>query len=383
MRGFKQGTKMYCPKCGKENQDDAKFCMHCGADLSGYKVAISPNITVSPYITVPMIDKEQISLLVEDKLSKALEKAHTFKDIQAKEITPEEQQAIDTFLKIAEEARKGGIIFSKYHPQDLERCVKILDTNWEILLENLDKAGKEALLCVKGGILDGLGRYSEALECWDNVLEINPLSDAGWFNKGMTLKNLKRYNEADRCFNKALDINPKYDNAWAAKGDVMCYRLKDFADGKMSNEELGLFEPKTSIKEAFEFLVSKESELEEEARRCINKALEINPQFEWAWIHKSMFEKDRNEKIRCLDKALDINPRSADALCQKGVLKYIQALELVDLFNGCIKREKLPEYKSRLWEAIEFYDKALKIDPNHTQALKEREKLLKELKKHP
>lgn len=133
---------MYCPKCGKENLEDARFCMHCGADLSGYKVEISPNISVSPYITVPMMDKEQISLLVEDKLSKALEKTHTFKDIQAKEFTPEEQQAMDTLQKIAEEARKGGIIFSKYHPQDLERCVKFLDTNLEIFLENLVKQAK-------------------------------------------------------------------------------------------------------------------------------------------------------------------------------------------------------------------------------------------------
>jgi hypothetical protein len=38
---------MYCPKCGEENPEDVKFCMHCGADLSGYKVVISPKISVS------------------------------------------------------------------------------------------------------------------------------------------------------------------------------------------------------------------------------------------------------------------------------------------------------------------------------------------------
>ena len=32
--------------------DDAKFCIHCGADLSGYKVEISPKIEVSPKIGV-------------------------------------------------------------------------------------------------------------------------------------------------------------------------------------------------------------------------------------------------------------------------------------------------------------------------------------------
>ena len=43
---------MYCPKCGKENQEGAKFCMHCGADLSSYKVESSPKIEVSPKISV-------------------------------------------------------------------------------------------------------------------------------------------------------------------------------------------------------------------------------------------------------------------------------------------------------------------------------------------
>jgi len=43
---------MFCPNCGKENLDDARFCMHCGADLSEYKVEISPKIEVAPKISV-------------------------------------------------------------------------------------------------------------------------------------------------------------------------------------------------------------------------------------------------------------------------------------------------------------------------------------------
>jgi len=42
---------MYCPNCGKEIPEGSRFCMHCGADLSG-KVEISPNISVSPRINV-------------------------------------------------------------------------------------------------------------------------------------------------------------------------------------------------------------------------------------------------------------------------------------------------------------------------------------------
>ena len=43
---------MHCPKCGKENPEGSRFCMHCGADLSEYKVELSPKIDVSPKISV-------------------------------------------------------------------------------------------------------------------------------------------------------------------------------------------------------------------------------------------------------------------------------------------------------------------------------------------
>jgi uncharacterized membrane protein YvbJ len=43
---------MYCPKCGKEISEGSRFCMHCGADLGGYKVEITPKIDVAPKISV-------------------------------------------------------------------------------------------------------------------------------------------------------------------------------------------------------------------------------------------------------------------------------------------------------------------------------------------
>ncbi|MDI6810693.1 MAG: zinc-ribbon domain-containing protein [archaeon] len=37
---------MYCPKCGKENPEEARFCMHCGVDLRSRR-GISQNISAS------------------------------------------------------------------------------------------------------------------------------------------------------------------------------------------------------------------------------------------------------------------------------------------------------------------------------------------------
>lgn len=65
--------KMFCSKCGKENPGDARFCMHCGADLSEYKVEISPKIEVSPKISVSAKAEGGVALKYRPKEKKYAE----------------------------------------------------------------------------------------------------------------------------------------------------------------------------------------------------------------------------------------------------------------------------------------------------------------------
>ena len=65
----------------------------------------------------------------------------------------------------------------------------------------------------KGNALRELGRYEEALRCFDKALEIDPKHVLAWNNKGIALHNLGRYEEALRCFDKALEIDPKHERA--------------------------------------------------------------------------------------------------------------------------------------------------------------------------
>lgn len=39
---------MFCPKCGKENSDDVKFCGSCGANIEALGASI-PMVTVTPH----------------------------------------------------------------------------------------------------------------------------------------------------------------------------------------------------------------------------------------------------------------------------------------------------------------------------------------------
>jgi len=164
----------------------------------------------------------------------------------------------------------------------------------------------------KGFYLANLGRYEEAIECLDEVLKIDPNYTGAWSNKGVALQKLDRYEEAIKYYDKALEIDPNYKYAWTSKG-VALQKLDRY----------------------------------EEAIKYYDKALEIDPNYKLAWHNKgiALFDLERYEEaIKCYDKALEIDPNYKLAWNSKGV-----ALQKLDRYE----------------EAIKCYDKTLEIDRNY------------------
>ncbi|MBE2899606.1 hypothetical protein DNK57_02015 [Methanothermobacter thermautotrophicus] len=65
----------------------------------------------------------------------------------------------------------------------------------------------------KGIVLGELGRYDEALGCFEKVLEINPEDHRAWYMKGEVLEKLGRCEEALESYRKALKLKPEYNEA--------------------------------------------------------------------------------------------------------------------------------------------------------------------------
>jgi len=142
----------------------------------------------------------------------------------------------------------------------------------------------------KGNALSELGKYQEAIVCYDKAIEINPIYDAAWYSKGAVLVRLGKDQEAIVCFDKALEIDPRYDT-WYSKGAVL--------------SKLGKYQ---------------------EAVYCFDKALALNPRYAKAWNDKgvSLLDLGRpQEAIACYDKAIEINPREYKAWFYKGYVEDI------------------------------------------------------------
>ena len=61
--------------------------------------------------------------------------------------------------------------------------------------------------------MENLGKYEQALSCYDKSLEINPRYYEALSGKGICLVKLGKYEEALICCNKALEINPDFEEA--------------------------------------------------------------------------------------------------------------------------------------------------------------------------
>ena len=201
----------------------------------------------------------------------------------------------------------------------------------------------------KGGSLDALGRFQEAIRCFDQALAIDPVSAHAWSNKGNALTALGRREEAVGCYDQALAIDQRIAEVWSNKG-VALYRLGRRMEAISCHDRALAIDPR--IGQAWN---NKGTALDglgrrEEAIGCYDPALAIDP-LDWkAWCNKGGSLATlcrREEAINCYDRALAIDPRVAEAWKNK-------AIALV----GLGRRE----------DAISCYDRALAIDPGSAHA---------------
>ena len=68
-------------------------------------------------------------------------------------------------------------------------------------------------LVSRGKILLEDGKFDDALGFFEQALLLNQDDPDLWNYKGITLRSLGRYEEAMDCFNKSLNIDPRDRNA--------------------------------------------------------------------------------------------------------------------------------------------------------------------------
>ena len=71
-------------------------------------------------------------------------------------------------------------------------------------IDELSKIGKKQL---------EYGQYENALNSFESAISLNQNDPDLWNLKGIALRSLGRYDEAVECFNKSLEIDPRDKNS--------------------------------------------------------------------------------------------------------------------------------------------------------------------------
>lgn len=163
------------------------------------------------------------------------------------------------------------------------------------------------------------GEYEEAIQKYDEAIELNPNHVEFYNNRGLAKKNLGQYQEAIDDYDKAIELDPNdaelYSNRGVAKNDLKLHR---------------------------------------EAIADYDKAVELNPNYADAYNNRGIAKKNLEqyqEAIADYDKAIDLNPNHAKAYSNRG--------------NAKSKLEQYPE-------AVADYDKAIELDQNYADAYNNR-----------
>jgi tetratricopeptide (TPR) repeat protein len=194
----------------------------------------------------------------------------------------------------------------------------------EHIREEMAEEMREVEFYNKGGSLYNLGRYPEAITCYDKALEINPAYEKAWNNKGCNLAAMEKYDEAILCYDRALAIHPQ---------DTLTLTNKAVALEKVgkSLEALACFEKALEINPRDAAIWNSRGTILinlgqlEEAADSFDKALELNPRFKTAWKNKGATLSKLGkvyEAILCYDRAIEIDFQDAAAYGNRGVAHY-------------------------------------------------------------
>jgi CHAT domain-containing protein/ribosomal protein S16 len=79
-----------------------------------------------------------------------------------------------------------------------------------------------------GHRLNQLGRYEDAIDCYDKAIEIKPDNYKAWGNRGITLHHLERYEDAVASYDKVIEIKPDDYMPWINRGITLCDKLQQY-----------------------------------------------------------------------------------------------------------------------------------------------------------
>lgn len=250
----------------------------------------------------------------------------------------------------------------------------------------------------KGLAYENLDQTEKAIECYKQVLSIDPEYKIAWYNLGLAYEDLNDFNSSVEAYKKAIEIDPEYTSAWNNLG----YTFNLMRKPKDALEPL-----KKAIETSPEYVDAHNNlgiahfylENLHKAEECYKKALEIQDNYHLAWSNLSeiyTLQKKWDEVLASSNKAIEIQPQNYEALFFQGNANLqledykeaeeslLKALEVpLEIKNNYDLKDHRVYYKlgavyyktGQKKKGISALNKCLELVPNYIAALKLKKKL--------
>jgi tetratricopeptide (TPR) repeat protein len=251
----------------------------------------------------------------------------------------------------------------------------------------------------KADLLIELHRFSEAIECLEkaDAASTRSLNAIGWSSRGSSLAREGGFDEAIRCYDRALEKDPREHSAILGKASAL--QQKGDVDGALAcydrlievlpNDASGLLRKGRLLIHNLRF---------DEALRCFEAAVKLDSDSSYGWSDSAYCRQklgEPGEALQDYERAIDLDPREPLYWEGKGVCLYELGRhgEAVNAWHQALKLDPnllwsnanigfvLADIFKKTEEALQWYDRAIKLGPDEATPTINKAKALAELKR--
>lgn len=256
----------------------------------------------------------------------------------------EYENAIKEYDSLEEDYGKYEYIYA--HRADCYDKLGLTDMALSEIEKAIELEADYSNICSKGGILRTAGRYAEAIEVFDQAIEVEPLYAFAYYAKGWCHELSGDDDKAMECYDLGIDLDKEYAYIYLMRGQIHLKRGDKIKAEEDFNTVLQLDTVVTdgSCRQYALHFLGRDDEADEWMQKLINdEPYDMGHYYDKACLYSRMGRTD--EAVKALETALEMG------YC---AFPHIENDDDMDAIRGRDDfRALIVKYKEKLAERIE------------------------------